>query len=120
MFLRPSRVRSSFAALRHGERGQSNIEYALIIGGIGILLMVAVFLLGGKIGDQAASSSAPGGGILKPPSTQCDQNYKGACVPPAPPDLDCGDLRRLGLQLPVTVVGSDPHKLDPDGDGLGC
>jgi micrococcal nuclease len=50
----------------------------------------------------------------------CDPNYAGACVPPSPPDLDCRELRALGLDLPVRVVGSDPHRLDGDGDGLGC
>ena len=50
----------------------------------------------------------------------CDPNYSGACVPPYPPDLDCADLRRLGIRLPVRVVGQDPHRLDGDRDGLGC
>jgi micrococcal nuclease len=57
---------------------------------------------------------------LVPPSAGCDPNYTGACVPPYPPDLDCGELRALGLDVPVRVVGSDPHRLDADGDGLGC
>jgi micrococcal nuclease len=57
---------------------------------------------------------------LVPPSGSCDPNYTGACVPRHPPDLDCPDLRALGLALPVRVVGSDPHRLDGDGDGLGC
>ncbi len=110
--------RSSSRVLKD-EHGQTNIEYALIIAGIGILLMAGVFLLGGRIGDRAATSSAPIS-VLKPPTTQCDQHYAGACVPPAPPDLDCSHLRALGVALPVRVVGGDPHNLDPDGDGLGC
>jgi competence protein ComEC len=57
-----------------------------------------------------------------PPSPQCDPHYSGACVPPFPPDLNCADLRALGLALPVRVVviGQDPHELDRDLDGLGC
>jgi endonuclease YncB( thermonuclease family) len=55
-----------------------------------------------------------------PPDGKCDPNYAGACVPPYPPDLDCADLRALGLALPVRVIGSDPHRLDGDHDGLGC
>jgi micrococcal nuclease len=55
-----------------------------------------------------------------PPSGKCDPNYAGGCVPPYPPDLDCADLRALGIPLPVRVVGSDPHRLDGDHDGLGC
>jgi hypothetical protein len=30
-------------------------------------------------------------------------------------DLDCGDI-----DGPVSVTGSDPHRLDADGDGIGC
>jgi hypothetical protein len=40
-------------------------------------------------------------------------------VPPYPPDVDCADIRALGI-APVQVVGSDPHRLDADDDGLGC
>jgi micrococcal nuclease len=56
---------------------------------------------------------------LAPPTGTCDPNYTGACVPPYPPDLDCADLRALGL-APVRSVGSDPHRFDGDGDGVGC
>jgi endonuclease YncB( thermonuclease family) len=52
------------------------------------------------------------------PSTGCDPNYA-ACIPLYPPDLDCGDIKALGL-APVTVIGKDPHKLDGDGDGKAC
>jgi hypothetical protein len=34
-------------------------------------------------------------------------------------DLDCADVRALGV-APVRVVGSDPYRLDGDGDGYGC
>jgi micrococcal nuclease len=53
------------------------------------------------------------------PSGKCDPNYAGGCVPPPPPDLDCADIRAMGI-APVRVVGSDPHRLDGDNDGLGC
>jgi endonuclease YncB( thermonuclease family) len=49
----------------------------------------------------------------------CDPNYAGACVPVYPPDVDCPELRAQG-RAPVRVVGSDPHRLDGDGDGRGC
>jgi endonuclease YncB( thermonuclease family) len=51
--------------------------------------------------------------------TGCDPNYSGGCVPPYPPDLDCADIRAMGL-APVRSIGSDPHGLDGDGDGVGC
>jgi micrococcal nuclease len=54
-----------------------------------------------------------------PPNGKCDPSYTGACVPPYPPDLDCADLRERGL-APVRSIGSDPHRLDGDGDGIGC
>lgn len=51
-------------------------------------------------------------------TTGCDPNYAG-CIPLYPPDLNCGDLKTLGL-APVTIIGKDPHKLDGDGDGKAC
>jgi micrococcal nuclease len=53
------------------------------------------------------------------PTGKCDPNYARGCVPPYPPDLDCADIRAMGI-APVRVIGSDPHRLDGDGDGLGC
>jgi micrococcal nuclease len=63
----------------------------------------------GVSGPQSGNGS--GGG--------CDASYAGACIPPPPPDLDCADIRAMGL-APVRVVGSDPHRLDGDDDGWGC
>jgi endonuclease YncB( thermonuclease family) len=54
-----------------------------------------------------------------PAAGRCDPNYAGGCVPPYPPDVDCADIRALGM-APVRVVGHDPHRLDGDGDGYGC
>jgi micrococcal nuclease len=69
----------------------------------------------GQSGPPASPSQTP-----SPTHAQgCDPNYAGGCVPPAPPDLDCADIRQLGI-APVRVVGSDPHRLDADGDGYGC
>jgi len=66
-----------------------------------------------------------GAAVLKPiPSTtkssnsKCDRNYQG-CIPPFPPDLDCTDIKRMGL-APIRVIGVDVHKFDGDGDGIGC
>jgi endonuclease YncB( thermonuclease family) len=49
---------------------------------------------------------------------KCDPSYAG-CIPVYPPDLDCADIKRIGL-APVKVIGKDAHKLDRDGDGIGC
>lgn len=57
----------------------------------------------------------------KPPPTQagagCHPSYS-PCLP-ITGDLDCADVRALGV-APVRVVGSDPYRLDGDGDGYGC
>ncbi|MDP2710362.1 MAG: excalibur calcium-binding domain-containing protein [Solirubrobacteraceae bacterium] len=50
----------------------------------------------------------------EPSASNCDPNYSG-CVPPYPPDVNCADVSG-----PVQVLGSDPHGLDRDGDGIGC
>ena len=55
----------------------------------------------------------------QPSSGKCDPNYSGGCVPLYPPDVDCADIRALGI-APVRVIGKDVHRLDGDGDGLGC
>jgi micrococcal nuclease len=64
--------------------------------------------------SPSAPATAP-----QPAAGGCDPSYAGACVPPPPPDLDCADIRALGI-APVRVVGSDPHRLDGDHDGWGC
>jgi micrococcal nuclease len=53
------------------------------------------------------------------PATQtsnCSPAYPGVCIPPGPPDLDCGDISERRFQ----VVAPDPHGFDRDGDGVGC
>lgn len=56
--------------------------------------------------------------LMKSNSEKCDSNYAG-CIPVFPPDLDCSQIKSLGL-APVRVIGRDVHKLDRDGDGYGC
>jgi hypothetical protein len=48
------------------------------------------------------------------PPNLCDPNYV-PCVPAYPPDVDCADVKGQ-----VSVRRSDPHHLDPDGNGKGC
>lgn len=62
---------------------------------------------------RAADVQVPGPGA---DGVGCDASYPGICVPPPPPDLDCGaiDQRRFA------VAGADPHGFDGDGDGIGC
>ena len=57
-----------------------------------------------------------GGTPPPPPPSNCDPSYPSVCIPPPPPDLDCGDIPYTNF----TVVGSEPHGFDGDGNGVGC
>jgi micrococcal nuclease len=57
-----------------------------------------------------AAAPVSGGG------DDCDSSYPDVCIPPAPPDLDCGDIPHKRFK----VTGSDPHGFDRDKDGVGC
>jgi len=46
----------------------------------------------------------------------CDPSYPDVCIPPYPPDLDCGEIGYSNFR----VVGNDPHGFDRDKDGIGC
>lgn len=47
------------------------------------------------------------------PKGNCMNGYS-PCLPVVP-DVDCGEIGH-----PVEVTGSDPYRLDADGDGTGC
>lgn len=49
-------------------------------------------------------------------SGNCDPAYPTLCLPPPPPDLDCGQIAARRFD----VLPPDPHNLDSDGDGVGC
>ena len=54
------------------------------------------------------------------PSSSCDPNYSGPCVPIAR-DVDCaGGNGPAYVSGPVTVIGVDIYGIDRDGDGTGC
>lgn len=46
----------------------------------------------------------------------CHPSYPTVCIPPPPPDLDCGDIPYRNF----TVLPPDPHNFDSDNDGIGC
>jgi micrococcal nuclease len=50
------------------------------------------------------------------PAGNCDQSYPAVCIPPAPPDLDCGDVAFQQF----TVLPPDQHNFDGDHNGIGC
>jgi hypothetical protein len=49
-------------------------------------------------------------------NSNCDSSYPSVCIPPPPPDLDCGDISYRHFQ----VLSPDLHNFDRDGDGIGC
>jgi hypothetical protein len=49
-------------------------------------------------------------------SGPCDPAYPTVCIPPAPPDLDCGEITFRNF----AVLAPDPHRFDGDHDGIGC
>ena len=68
---------------------------------------------------QQDSASAP---VPQAPSSSCDSNYSGACVPVAR-DVDCSGGSGNGpayVSGPVTVIGDDIYGLDRDGYGDAC
>jgi Flp pilus assembly pilin Flp len=124
MRVRCTRLRNPTSYPRASEAGQTITEYALIVAVLAMLLVVALLFLALHVSDlfrRSGTGTDPGArpGPFTPP-VACDSSYAGACIPPAPPDIDCSDLPDLGVVPPVRVVGDDPHDLDPDGDGLGC
>ena len=65
---------------------------------------------------RATALSPP---VTSPPTTHaptCSSSYPTVCIPPPPPDLDCGDIPYRNFP----VVGTDPHGFDGDKDGVGC
>ena len=52
---------------------------------------------------------------------ECTPGYD-PCIPPGP-DVDCAGGSGNGpryVQGPIRVTGSDPYRLDRDGDGIAC
>ena len=48
--------------------------------------------------------------------SNCSSAYPESCIPPSPPDLDCKDIAHRNF----LVLPPDPHKFDPDKNGIGC
>jgi hypothetical protein len=55
-----------------------------------------------------------------PPAGNCHASYPTVCIPPAPPDLDCGQIAHRGFTVRHDVPDADPHGFDGDKDGVGC
>lgn len=55
-----------------------------------------------------------------PPAGSCAPSYPDVCIPPPPPDLDCGQIPYKRFRVVHTVPSPDPHRFDGDKDGVGC
>ncbi|HSH59255.1 MAG TPA: thermonuclease family protein [Acidimicrobiales bacterium] len=67
--------------------------------------------------SAAPTTQRPPSGNGSPAGGNCHPAYPDDCIPPAPPDLNCGDLRRA---VRVDHRSGDPHGLDANDDGWGC
>jgi hypothetical protein len=50
----------------------------------------------------------------------CAASYPTVCIPPPPPDLDCGEISYDDFTVIYNVADPDPHRFDGDNDGVGC
>jgi micrococcal nuclease len=55
-----------------------------------------------------------------PPTGACAPSYPDVCIPPPPPDLDCGQITYRRFRVRWDVPAPDPHGFDGDRDGIGC
>jgi len=68
--------------------------------------------IGCEVGSQDSAPVAP----TQTQQPSCDSSYPDVCIPPYPPDLDCGEIGYSNFK----VIGDDPHGFDRDNDGIGC
>jgi micrococcal nuclease len=113
--------------------GGRDLGYRLVAGGFAKVYVYreAFQRLAAYRNAESKARSAPAGAwkacgsttitpiLPSPPRAagDCHPSYT-PCLPVVG-DLDCADVRALGV-APVRVLGSDPYRLDGDGDGLGC
>jgi endonuclease YncB( thermonuclease family) len=102
--------------------GGKDLGFQLVSGGYAkVYVYRAAFqrLSAYRRAEQAANAGARGVWSCDDSASSdgCHPSYS-PCLPIAG-DLDCADVRALG-KAPVRVVGSDPYRLDGDGDGWGC
>ena len=51
---------------------------------------------------------------------KCATSYPTVCIPPPPPDLNCGDIPYRNFRVRWDVADPDPHHFDGNHDGVGC
>jgi micrococcal nuclease len=73
-----------------------------------------------RVGLWSACGAAAPVPVAPPASGKCHPSYPSVCIPPAPPDLDCGQISLKHFRVVHTVADPDPHRFDGDRDGIGC
>ena len=66
------------------------------------------------VGTAVAPTTLPAIPLLV--DSPCDPSYPDECIPPSPPDLDCGQIPFRDFR----VLPPDPHRFDGNHDGVGC
>ena len=66
--------------------------------------------------EPVDGAGQPTTGPTAGPKAGCDPAYPTVCIPPPPPDLDCGEITYRNF----AVLAPDPHRFDGDHDGIGC
>ena len=82
----------------------------------------------GSSGPPAASppppptttATAPPAPVAAPVAGNCAPSYPTVCIPPPPPDLDCGQISYRNFTVRWDVPSPDPHRFDGNHDGVGC
>ncbi len=84
------------------------------------------FRRGGQSNNQPSANASPSPNVSTTSSpspsqpaqsNNCDPAYPDVCIPPSPPDLDCGEISERNFR----VLAPDPHRFDGrDKDGIGC
>lgn len=73
---------------------------------------------------KAATQVQPQSAVTQPPRQgNCDSSYPDVCIPRGAADYDCAGGSGNGpnyIRGPLRVLPPDPHRLDSDGDGVGC
>lgn len=120
--------------LRYVYVGDTFVNGALVSGGWAIAkeyppdtamagLLASLMPQGAGVGCALVAAPLPTVPVRAPEPTappqggNCDPSYPTVCIPPPPPDLDCGDIPHRRFQ----VLPPDPHNFDgSDKDGVGC
>jgi hypothetical protein len=74
------------------------------------------YLPAGSAGENGSGTASPAPSGPSVGGGTCDPAYPTVCIPPPPPDLDCGQIPYRDF----TVLPPDPHHFDGDHDGVGC